>query len=523
VAVPRLRDPVSPASRPPGADPALSARRLPLLVLGLLAVSLVPRLVHLGAPPLDRHDFRQTQTGITVWAFLDGGPSLLHPQTPVLGPPWEVPFELPVFQLSAWAVARTTGLDLDLACRLTGVLWFYLSAWTLFLLVRRWGESRLAIASAGIYLFTPFALQWSRAVLIDYAAVALALGSLHLGLTWTETSRIRPALGSVVLGAAAAATKVTTLVGVAAAAIALCPPSFLVALLRGSLPTRARAVGGLLVLAGVPLAAGIAWTRWADAIKAAHPATAWLTSAHLTEWNFGTAAQRLSWEPWARILGRIGYALLPGTLALSVPLAILLAARGPQPLRPLVRAALAGALAPVLVLFNLYAVHDYYLIAISPFLAIVAASGVLQLVAMLPAARRGRWLALAATVTLLTSLPSWRYPWPTYAVDSGAPIARLGRLIDRSTEPRQWVAVQGDQWNSRILYTARRRGFMIWEGLTDVTPLAGRPEFGALVCRECSPGLLALFPRRRQVGQEAGWEVYRLWGPGEAEPGAQSR
>ena len=43
----------------------------------------------------DLHAFRQTQTAITVTYLLKVGPWLAY-QTPVLGPPWAIPFEFPL-------------------------------------------------------------------------------------------------------------------------------------------------------------------------------------------------------------------------------------------------------------------------------------------------------------------------------------------------------------------------------------------------------------------------------------------
>ncbi|HVP62331.1 MAG TPA: hypothetical protein VMT11_17365 [Myxococcaceae bacterium] len=503
--------PEAPTQAEAGPRAPSATRRLLLVCLLLLAISLPARLVNLGAPPLDRHDFRQTQTAITVWTFLKGGPSVLHYQTPVLGPPWEVPFELPLFQLSAFAVARASGLPLDLACRLTALLWFYSSAWALFALVRSRGGLRLATASLAVYLLTPFTLVWSRAVLIDFAAVALSLGGLHLGLTWLATRRLWPAAFALLLGALAGMTKLTTLVGVLAAGAVLGFDDLRRAVRSGPLPGRLRAAAFSAALAAIPLGAGVVWTRWADRIKAAQPATAWLTSERLWAWNFGTLAQRASWEPWGEILGRIGEALLPGALVLAVPLALASIRHGSRERRTLVAGALVGTLVPILVFFNLYAVHDYYLIAAAPFLAILGGAGVLHGVSLLDAAGGRRWIGPVLLVIVLSSIPSWGYARAAYEVSSEAPIARLGRLIALTTRPDQWVAVQGDQWSSRILYSARRRGFMIWDGHTDVTPLAGRPEFGALACKECTPALLSLFPRRELVGREADFDLYRLW------------
>src|SRR5262249_58857605 len=106
------------------------------------------------------------------------------------------------------------------------------------------------------------------------------------------------------------------------------------------------------------------------------------------------------------------------------------------------------------------------------------------------------------------------YAAPACEVSGTPRVARVGWLVARHTRPGDWVVVQGDEWTPRILYASRRRGFMIWEPHPDVAPLASRPEFGALVCQECPPQLLSLFPRRRLVGHEASWDVYRVWPEG---------
>ena len=171
--------------------------------------------------------------------------------------------------------------------------------------------------------------------------------------------------------------------------------------------------------------------------------------------------------------------------------------------------ALAGLVLPIAVFFNLYWVHDYYLIAVTPALAFLGAAASPCSSTDLSGTGRGSAPSRSPSPCLST-VPCWSYVAPTYEVSRDAPLARLGALVAGARGQSDWVVVQGDEWNSRILYSSRRRGFMIWEGRTDVRPLASRPEFGALVCRECTPELLALFPRRRLVGHEA--ELGRLPG-----------
>ena len=46
---------------------------------------------------LSIHNFRQTQTAITSYYMIRGGPFLKY-ETPVFGVPWSIPFEFPLYQ-----------------------------------------------------------------------------------------------------------------------------------------------------------------------------------------------------------------------------------------------------------------------------------------------------------------------------------------------------------------------------------------------------------------------------------------
>src|SRR4029453_473107 len=121
----------------------------------------------------------------TVWCFLREGVSWLHPQLPVYGPPWQGPFEFPLFQGAAGLGARVTPLDLAPACRLTNLLYFYASALVLFLLCRKVsGKNGAATAVLLVYLWSPFTLLWSRASMIEFAAVTFALAYVYAVLCW---------------------------------------------------------------------------------------------------------------------------------------------------------------------------------------------------------------------------------------------------------------------------------------------------------------------------------------------------
>jgi hypothetical protein len=72
---------------------------------------------------LDLYSFRQTQTAFTIREFMMGNWSFSSP-LPILGPPWAVPFEFPLFQAIAALNGNVFQLAADSAGRITGLAFF---------------------------------------------------------------------------------------------------------------------------------------------------------------------------------------------------------------------------------------------------------------------------------------------------------------------------------------------------------------------------------------------------------------
>ena len=71
------------------------ARGLTTLVL-VLACWAMTR--HLEKPMLGPHSFRQTQTAISTYYMAEDASVFADYITPVLGKPWRIPMELPIYQ-----------------------------------------------------------------------------------------------------------------------------------------------------------------------------------------------------------------------------------------------------------------------------------------------------------------------------------------------------------------------------------------------------------------------------------------
>src|SRR5438128_5222025 len=67
------------------------------LFLACLAYSVAMAAVGWNHTLLDMHGFRQTQTALTTYVMLQGGPWVRY-ETPVLGAPWAIPLAFPLYR-----------------------------------------------------------------------------------------------------------------------------------------------------------------------------------------------------------------------------------------------------------------------------------------------------------------------------------------------------------------------------------------------------------------------------------------
>lgn len=435
-----------------------------LCVVAIVVLATTVRYPTLQQPLVEVHGFRQTQTAYTARIFHEQGIDLLHPQLPVLGEPWEVPFEFPLFQALA-SVTMSFGLDPDPALRVTGLATFLLTSLLVWGLVRFVTRKRVAAAAALVaFSFSPFALVWSRASMIEYLATAGAVGFAFAGILWLNTRRLVwavTALGAGVLGMLVKPTTgafwVLPILGWGAGQPHL---RNWVGLVRKMSPWARRTLRPeFLAVLGLPYLGALLWTRHADAIKEASPLTEWLTEGALREWNYGTIDQRLALDNWLVVLNRAEDLLVGPVLWGGLLLLPFIAGQR----RWFWVGVLLTAILPVAVFFNLYLVHDYYLAAASPAIAMLLGSGVGWIHDRVKE-RFGPVSALVGTLILTagwlasilsTTAPYWR---SAYGKVKGSSLAVEVPDVT-GTEDR--LVVVGLDWSPHLLYYAHRRGLML--------------------------------------------------------------
>ncbi|MBF0553010.1 MAG: glycosyltransferase family 39 protein [Nitrospirae bacterium] len=446
-----------------------------IMFIALVICSVLVRVVNIASPILEEHAFRQTQTAITIWTFVKEGISFFSYQTPVFGPPWQAPFEFPLFQAAAAVIVKAGLSSIDVAARLTNIIFFYLSAFFLFILCGRFFRERgIAYTIVLCYVLSPYTIFWSRTSMIDYASVAFALGYFYFFLRLLEENEGLFVLGgAVVLGALGYLIKITTMPTV------VFPLAYLIV---KQLWNNYNKAGGallsylfhekvffikLLTAIVVPFAAGYLWTVHADNVKNSSLFTEWLTSGHLEGWNYGTWKQRTELSNWMTILGHVK-PFMPFTFVL-VPAGLVFALKHPRRYMEFIYTGLFGTLLTVFIFFNLYRAHNYYPMAVTPFLAVAAGFAIYHIFFFLlknkknTAALHLKVCIAAACLTLLgyyyikTATAYLERPLITNKYSPST----ISDFIRTITPPDEYIIITDHLWNPSILYYARRKGFMI--------------------------------------------------------------
>ena len=136
--------PSPPSSAAPNPHPAGPHWLPPAVFLIALTVHCALSAVGWNNNNLPGVEFRQAQTAISAhFIQVENNFSPAYP-TPVLGKPWSIPMEFPLYQWSVVVLSNATGLPLIQAARTISLLCLYLSLPAVWLLLRRLQWSRAA-------------------------------------------------------------------------------------------------------------------------------------------------------------------------------------------------------------------------------------------------------------------------------------------------------------------------------------------------------------------------------------------
>ena len=426
-----------------------------LVLLTALIVHLSMVFVGFDNAPRDGHEFRQTQTAMTAFWIKQDGWSM-PPPLPVFGPPWSLPMEFPLYQGIAAGVSVLLDSPLEPTARAVSLVFFYLSLPALVLLGKLLpltpGQRLLLPA---VTLLTPLYVFFARTIAIESLAFCGSVWFLWAFNRLLTRRTMGLAIAATLFAGVASLAKITTYL------IFLVPAGLLV--LRELWYLRAEKIGAItrpllpaISTAAIALAVGYIWVVYSDVIKLSNPLSAFMESANMRPWNFGTLEQRVSLGFWQTILKTLNHDLLTyGNLMLAPILWLSAPTRHRFAGGMLLVCFLAGPLA----FANLYYVHNYYYFASGIFLVALLVLGRSRLLAI-PGISRG-WVWTAIFVSL--AFQGFGYRHGIYLLQTSPAVARppIGAVIQAATDPDEIIVIIGEDWNPATPYFAERKAIML--------------------------------------------------------------
>lgn len=444
------------------------------LTLGIIcsAVGLVMfSAMTLFNPVLDAYGFRQAQTAINVYSILHDN-VVLDYLTPVLGSPWALPFEAPVYQLIVAGVSQATGLALDASGRIVSVLFYFLALASGYRIIKTLlpHDRHAAKLFLLLALVSPLYLFWARSFMVETCALGLGMTWLACVIQQPDRQSIPWLIASVPLCILAALAKATTW------------PAFVVAyffyvtadvLRTGKIRIVPVLIGSLGVAAA--LITTVLWNNHADQLKQLNPFAIGLTAAALNKWNFGTWSQFFSAQFWFDILPR---RILPDALGYCWPALLVCVryARGDSSLTKLSLISIALFFVPIVIFTNLHIVHQYYQSANAIFAIAAAAFLLSDLIAV---GRRG--VALLVGILLVGGALAQfsNRGWPVATRDlSHDPLYIAANQVRQQTGRDTALIVLGIDWSSEVHYYAERKGVALpaWSTIEQAKALINNPD-----------------------------------------------
>lgn len=453
-----------------------------ILLLAGIVYLVVLTLENIANPILDEYGFRQTQTAITSYYFIQDGFKLAY-ETPVVGYPWSIPFEFPIYQALVSFSVKAFLIPLTEAGRLWSLIFFLLTVFCLVKILELLNFSRnFAYVSAAVFVTSPLYLFYSGTFLIESAALFFAITYLYylllLGLSvgnWNAKNIFFLCI-FLTLGLLQKLTTIFpilllsplilfTALGKQNVAILLKRPIFYSALL----------VGFLLPV----LACGL-WIHFTDQIKLQNVIGASLTSTNLRDWNFGTLKQRMSAGLWLDAIYMRNILASPFGWG-----GILLVALGflfsNKRLKIILFFCFALSLAPFLIFTNLHAVHKYYQYANLIFYLIAIVISIKSIIDFLPLPYRDGVFNIIAVTLVLSNYVNFHiyyYEKKTTRIDvENSELLRVASYIKTHTHRDAPIIIYGLDWSSELPFYSERRALALPWGKWDIEAIESPKKF----------------------------------------------
>jgi hypothetical protein len=448
------------------------------IVCGLCAAWVAIR--HANQAPLDLYSFRQSQTALTAYWLKLNGFAFAY-ETPVVGPPWSIPFEFPIYQWIVALVSSTTGAPLDATGRLVSFAFLIGCLFPVRTIVQRLQLSPPVFPIfCALMLSSPTCVYWGRTFMIETTALFFCLVAVRWFLDLLlRIDTMKSALFFIAFMSLGVLQKATTglpILAVLGAVFAwqrVDSTRSLRALLRS------KDLASAIACFGIPLAIGLAWTSYTDHVKSFNPfAATVLTTSALAGWNWGTVAQRFSIDLFRDVIWK---EILDKNCAGVLGIALLVFGLWRTPtshVAKVIGVSLALGIVPLFIFTNLHIEHSYYQSANVVFFLFALAVATGQVLHQ----RTGSLRVVTAVTALLVASNAWFYitqyrPWveQEYTFTNSTETA-LSSIVRANVAPDHWFLAFDFSWTSSLAYLSERKAFMVSDVFTDYEAMRKDPS-----------------------------------------------
>jgi hypothetical protein len=214
------------------------------------------------------------------------------------------------------------------------------------------------------------------------------------------------------------------------------------------------------VISIVPVIFGYVWTSHADAMKSLSVYTEWLTSENLHSWNYGTIQQKTSISNWNVIFQRY-LAFFGGDFVLVCSIICYFIVSKKKYVKFIIFSTMAQILT-AFSLFNLFYVHNYYLITLTPFVYMSFGIMLYEVFDELDVRIAcNQIIVILICASLMYSQVKVNGDYLSGVKDISMENTNVGKFINGITNEDEFILITDEDWSPLTLYNADRKGFMV--------------------------------------------------------------
>jgi len=414
-----------------------------------------------GQPLLEAHGFRQTQTALTsYWMIIDGW--RLAYETPVVGYPWSIPMEFPIYQTLVALISWAGNFPLGTVGRLVSFAFVFACAWPAWKICKRCNLSTTAFwIFVSLLWSSPLYLFWGRTFMIETAALFFIFAAIpyFIDLLADKTSW-KSILLFAFWATLGALQKISTAIPTMVIMAFLVLIKYLVRK-PFKMPSMQKIIQ-ITVAFFLPVLIGYAWSYYSNMIRAENIMGGILDSWSLTKWMVGSFQMRFDPHVIKTILwDRITLQNAGGTIGVAILVAGFM--WGDNKNRKLILTCLTIFIFPLAVFTNAHYIHDYYQASSMLFLIAGLAFSISSLTNK--SNTNIYWQFLLA-FSIITSNYYWFFTGygktAENKIDSSTNYyLSVSDVVRQNTDPQSALVIFGNDWSSEIGFYSERKSLTV--------------------------------------------------------------